>query len=326
MTRLIEILAIPGFQLLDLTGPLQVFASANELAKQETSDPYRIGTVSRSGGPVVSSSGLTVMTSPLSDPASPLHTLIVPGGQGIEAAMADALLIEWIAARSASAQRVVSICTGAFIVAASGRFDGRRVATHWERCDDLARRFPALTVEPHPIFIEDGSCWSSAGVTAGIDLCLALVERDLGRDLALAIARDLVVYLKRPGGQSQYSAMLSLQRSSRFVDLHDWMLKTLAGDLSLGALAQKAGMSERSFSRRYLEETGITPARAVERLRIEAARTLLADTPLPVKTVAKQCGFQNEETLRRSFTRLLATSPQDYRRNWQADEQHAIEA
>ena len=203
---------------------------------------------------------------------------------------------------------------GAFLLAAAGLLDGRRAATHWMHCAELARRFPAVRVEPDPIFVRDGAIWTSAGVTAAIDLALALVEEDVGRSLALAVARHLVMFLKRPGGQAQFSTVLSLQGAEdRFGRLHSWMAGRLTDDLSLPALARKVGMSERSFSRHYVEATGITPARAVERLRVEAARRLLSDTRLPVKRIVARCGFGSEETLRRSFVRLLAATPQDYR-------------
>ena len=188
------------------------------------------------------------------------------------------------------------------------------MTTHWSHCAELARRFPAVRVEPDPIFVRDGPAWTSAGVTAGIDLALALVEQDLGRALALAVARHLVVFLKRPGGQAQFSATLALQgEEDRFDALHGWIGAHLSEDLSLPVLAGEAGMSERSFSRHYAEATGHTPARVVERLRVEAARHLLSDSRQPVKRIAQCCGFGSEETMRRSFLRLLAATPQDYR-------------
>ncbi|MGH7056585.1 MAG: GlxA family transcriptional regulator [Acetobacteraceae bacterium] len=186
-------------------------------------------------------------------------------------------------------------------------------------CADLARRFPAVRVEPDPIFVHDGPVWTSAGVTAGIDLALALVEEDPGRDVALAVARYLVVFLKRPGGQAQFSAALSLQAAEdSFGALHAWISSHLGRDLSLPVLAAEAGMSERSFSRHYREATGLTPARAVERLRVEGARRLLSESRLPVKRIARRCGFGSEETMRRGFLRLLATTPQDYRARFSA--------
>jgi transcriptional regulator GlxA family with amidase domain len=209
---------------------------------------------------------------------------------------------------------VASVCTGAFLLAASGALDGRRAATHWSVCDELAKRYPAVQVEPDPIFVRDGSVWTSAGVTAGIDLALALVEQDLGRTVALAVARYLVVFLKRPGGQAQFSEALLLQSAEdEFGVLHDWIGKHLGDDISLPKLADQAGMSERSFSRHYAEATGQTPARAVERLRVEAARRLLSETRLPVKRISQRCGFGSEETMRRSFLRVLSATPQDYR-------------
>jgi transcriptional regulator GlxA family with amidase domain len=210
--------------------------------------------------------------------------------------------------------RRASVCTGAFLLAASGALDGKRAATHWSVCAEFARRFPAVRVETDPIFVRDGVVWTSAGVTAGIDLALALVEEDLGRAAALAVARYLVVFLKRPGGQAQFSAALSLQvADDRFGALHEWISGHLAEVISLPVLARQAGMSERSFSRRYAQATGMTPGRAVERLRLEAARRLLLETRLPVKRIAQRCGFGSEETMRRSFIRLLAVAPQDYR-------------
>ena len=209
---------------------------------------------------------------------------------------------------------MASVCTGAFLLAASGLLDGCRVATHWTRCEELARKFPALTVESNPIFIQQGAVWTSAGVTAGIDLCLALVEEDLGRAVALEVARHLVVFLKRPGGQSQFSVTLSLQKGdSRFAELHAWIAEHLTLDLTLATLAAQAGMSERSFVRHYRAETGQTPARAVELIRVETARRQLADSSASIKRIAVQCGFGCEETLRRSFLRVLSVTPQAYR-------------
>jgi transcriptional regulator GlxA family with amidase domain len=313
--RVIEMVAFDAVQLLDVTGPLQVFATANEtVARAGGEHPYAIRIVARQAPHVTASAGIVLATQPLSPPRTPVDTLIVAGGPGVKAAAADSELVAWVTARAAAARRTASVCTGAYLLAATGLLDGRRAATHWSVCDDLARCFPAVRVEPDPIFVRDGPVWTSAGVTAGIDLALALLEEDLGRDLALAVARYLVVFLKRPGGQAQFSAALSLQAAEApFGKLHAWIDANLARDLSLPTLAVQAGMSERSFSRRYLEATGLTPARSVERLRVEAARRLLADTRTPIKRVARQCGFGTEETMRRSFLRLLSTSPQDYR-------------
>jgi transcriptional regulator GlxA family with amidase domain len=312
--RAVDIVAFPAVQVLDVVGPLQVFASANVLAAEAGTAPPYVPRVVAQSSSVVCSAGLGLVAEVLPPVKEPLDTLIVAGGQGVDDAAANPALLEWVQARAATVRRTASVCTGAFILAAAGLLDGRCSATHWSRCNELARRYPAVRVEADPIFIQDGPIWTSAGVTAGIDLALALVEQDVGRALALRVARDLVVFLKRPGGQAQFSAALMLQEAGgSFSALHDWIGRNLDGDLSLATLARQAGMSERSFSRRYANATGRTPARAVEQLRVEAARHYLADTRLPLKVVAQRCGFGSEEIMRRCFHRILATSPQDYR-------------
>ncbi|HWL20263.1 MAG TPA: GlxA family transcriptional regulator [Bradyrhizobium sp.] len=313
--RVVEVLAYPAVQLLDVTGPFQVFASANDIvAETGGTPPYVLRVVAKGGDSVMASGGLAIAAGPLPRRGAALDTLMIAGGPGVDAASADLALIKWIGERARTARRVASVCTGAFLLAASGVLDGRRAATHWSCCAELARRYPAVRVESDPIFVRDGAVWTSAGVTAGIDLALALVEEDLGRDVALAVARYLVVFLKRPGGQAQFSTALSLQAAEdRFGALHAWIAGHLADDISLPVLARQAGMSERSFSRRYVEATGLTPVHAVERLRVEAARRLLSESRLPVKRISQRCGFGSEETMRRSFLRLLATTPQDYR-------------
>jgi transcriptional regulator GlxA family with amidase domain len=313
--RAIEVLAYPSVQLLDVTGPLQVFATANEhIVQAGGAAPYVLRVIAKAGEAVTSSAGLSIAAGPLPRANSAVDTLLVAGGPGVEAAAADPALVDWVRQHAAKARRVASVCTGAYLLAASGVLDGRRAATHWSVCKEFARRYPAVQVEPDPIFVRDGSVWTSAGVTAGIDLALALVEQDLGRTVALAVARYLVVFLKRPGGQAQFSAALSLQSAEdQFGVLHDWINRHLADDISLPMLADQAGMSERSFSRHYAEATGLTPARAVERLRVEAARRLLSESRLPVKRISQRCGFGSEETMRRSFLRVLSATPQDYR-------------
>ena len=313
--RVIEVLAFPEVQLLDVAGATQVFVAANEhAAGSGLLPPYSVRVIAPSGAQVRTTSGLSLATAPLPDTSAPLDTLLVAGGQGVMRVAEDLALLDWLRARSATARRVASVCTGAFLLAASGLLDGRRAVTHWEYCDQLAARYPAITVDPDPIFIHDGAIWTSAGVTAGIDLCLAMVEEDLGRAPALAVARHLVVFLKRPGGQAQFSAALSLQAvDDRFAGLHGWLAGHLADDLPVRRLAQQAGMSERTFLRRYRDATGTTPQRAVERLRVEAARQMLAETHIPVKRVAARCGFGTEEAMRRSFLRLQGVNPRDYR-------------
>jgi transcriptional regulator GlxA family with amidase domain len=317
-SRRIEVLAFPNVQMLDVAGPIQVFTAANERATSPHARlPYETRVIAPEGAEIRATSGLAFATDPLPDPTEPVDTLIVAGGQGVMEAAGDTRLVEWLKRRASAARRTASVCTGAFLLAATGLLDRRRAVTHWEYCDDLARRYPAVRVECDPIFVHDGGMWSSAGVTAGIDLSLALVEEDLGRPIALSVARHLVMFLKRPGGQAQFSAALSLQSADeRFADLHVWLADHLAEDMPLSRLASQAGMSERTFLRRYREATGVTPARAIERLRVEAARQLLADTRLPAKRIATRCGFGSEETMRRNFARLQGVSPQDYRQRF----------
>ncbi len=316
--RRVEIVCYPDVQLLDVAGPLQVFATANDQAQFEKRPaPYEIVVVGAS--PLTrTSSGLPLGNEPLPAPGAPLDTLIVPGGYGVYPACEDKALLDWISARAKDARRLASVCSGAFLIASLGLLDGKRAVTHWGRCNAFRQRFPAVKLDPDPIFLRDGTIWTSAGVTAGIDLALALVEEDCGPALALAVARQLVVFLKRPGGQAQFSAALALQsEAERFSALHAYMAEHLGDDLSVPVLAVQAGMSERHFQRQYREETGLTPARAVEKLRLEAARRRLEHGE-SVKRTAALCGFGTEETLRRVFLRALAVTPQDYRARFAA--------
>ena len=310
--RRIEVLVFPDAQLLDVTGPLQVFASANELleisGKPPAYEPMLVGRERQ----VRTCSGVVVACRELPGPETPLDTMIVPGGKGTNAACEDRRLVDWIVRRSGKARRTVSVCSGALLLATGGLLDGRSAATHWVRCAELARKFPLVRVEPDPVFVRDGNIWTSAGVTAGIDLALSLIEDDLGRPMALAVARELVVFLKRPGGQAQFSTTLALQHGDeRFERLHAWIVENLRGDLSLPRLAERAGLSPRSFSRHYAKSTGRTPARAVEELRIETARRLLEEG-MPVGQVSRRCGFGSEETMRRGFLRRLGATPKEY--------------
>lgn len=328
MRRRIEFLAFDDCQLLDVAGPLQAFASANDLAAEAGApEPYEPVVVGASERPR-SSSGLALDAAPLPATDAPLDTLIVAGGRGVDAASADARLLGWVRGRAAAARRTASVCSGAVLLAAAGLLDGRRAVTHWRRCDDFERAFPKVRLERDPIFIRDGAVWTSAGVTAGIDLALAMIEADLGRAPALAVARHLVVFLKRPGGQSQFSAVLALQEtggretggresSGRFDDLHAWILENLRRPLPLAELADRAGMSLRSFSRRYRQATGRTPAQAVEELRLESARRQL-EQGRPVARAAAACGFGSEETMRRAFLRRLGVGPREYRERFSA--------
>jgi transcriptional regulator GlxA family with amidase domain len=313
--RRVEVLAFPDVQLLDVTGPFQVLATANDLARQAGRPaPYALKVVSAVPGPIASSSGLTLFADPLPSPAQPIDTLIIAGGSGVYAACDNAALVHWIARRSHDARRTASVCTGAFLLAATALLDGRRATTHWSRCARLAADHPAIRVEPDPIYVNEGKYWTSAGVTAGIDMTLALLQADLGRAAATAVAQHLVVFAKRPGGQAQFSAGLALAGTDESFDrLHDWMHRNLSSNLAVPVLAEQAGMSERSFLRHYRQIVGITPARAVERVRVEAARQALGQTALPLKRIARDCGFGSEDTMRRSFLRVLAVPPHAYR-------------
>jgi transcriptional regulator GlxA family with amidase domain len=313
-TRHIVVLAFPDAQLLDIAGPAQVFATAAEIHGGRPVPAYRVTVASRDGGPAVTSSGVTLMTCPLTE-AGPVDTLIVSGGAGVFAAADDAAIVGWLRDTAKAARRSCSVCTGAFALAAAGVLDGKRAVTHWRSCAELAERFPAVRVEKDPIFIEDGGVWTSAGVTAGIDLALAMVERDLGRRLALQVAQRLVVFLKRPGGQSQFSATLAAQASDdgAFGVLHDWMAANLAADLRVETLADRAGMSVRNFARLYRARTGTTPAKAVAAMRVEAARAMLEETAVPVAEVARRSGYGDEEAMRRAFLKGLGVAPGRYR-------------
>jgi transcriptional regulator GlxA family with amidase domain len=312
---MVDFLAFPDVQLLDVTGPFQVLATANRLAEEAgLPAPYALKVIAATAGPITASAGLTMLADPLPPPDQPVHTLVIAGGPGVHIAHRDEALVDWVRRRAAVTTRITSVCTGAFLLAATGLLDGRRATTHWSRCAELAAAFPAITVEPDPIYINDGPIWTSAGVTAGIDMALALLQADLGRPAATAVARHLVVFAKRPGGQAQFSAGLALAGSDATFDrLHDWMKQNLRSNLAVPILADQVGMSERSFLRHYRLVTGTTPARAVERVRVEAARQVLGETTLPLKRIARECGFGSEETMRRSFLRILAVPPHAYR-------------
>src|SRR6266851_3890137 len=297
---------VVGFEqalLLDIAGPFEVFSAARKLsAARGLPEPYRLSLISPRGGEITTSAGVALRTLPLAAlEGEPIDTVIVVGGFGSREAVHEAALIGWIAERARRARRVCSVCTGAFLLAEAGLLDGRRAVTHWWASDEMQKRYPGVCVDPDPIFLRDGKIWTSAGVTAGIDLALALVEEDLGHALALGVARHLVVFLKRPGGQSQYSAMLQTQArdDGGFAELHDWMAHHLAEDLNVDALARRTGMSPRNFARVYARRMGATPAKAVELLRIEAARRALEETAAPIETIARRCGFGDEERMRR---------------------------
>ncbi len=321
--RRVAILVYEGVQSLDLTGPLEVFAGAQRLidASGRRGRGYELQVIAPRRGPLRTSSGLSVTAEQgIAETMLPLDTLIVAGGAGAEEAAGDAELTAWIASAAAGARRTASVCTGGFLLARAGLLDGRRATTHWASAGELARRHPAVEVDPDPIFVRDGSIWTSAGVTAGMDLALALVEEDLDREAALTIARHLVLFLRRPGSQSQFSAVLSAQQPERepLRDALRSIVEDVAGEHSVEAMAARAHMSPRHFARTFREQTGVTPARYVERVRLEAARRRLEETSEPLAGVAGCCGFASAETMRRVFIRSLGVGPAEYRRRFQA--------
>ncbi len=313
--REVVILTYEGANLLDVAGPAQVFATAAR-PRDGGGAAYRVSVVARPGGPTLTSTGIAIVALPLADlPPAAIDTLIVAGGPGVQASRRDPETLAWLGAQAARARRVCSVCTGAFLLAATGLLDGRRATTHWRFAQALQARFPKVKVEAEPIYVQDGALWSSAGVSAGIDLALALVEADLGHAAALEVARDLVVFLKRPGTQAQFSAALAGQviGDGRFGELHAWIAANLEQDLRVERLAERLAMSPRNFARAFASATGSTPAKAVEAARIEAARRLLEETPRPVGWVARRCGFGDDERMRRSFIRRIGVAPSDYR-------------
>lgn len=324
--RQIVLVLFPGVQSLDVSGPLEVFSGAQRLiAAQEaggrSARGYELRTLSPRGEPVRTSSGLTLVPDGSFDQApATIDTLVVPGGDGTRQAIRDEHLLRWIAQASGRARRTASVCTGAFLLAAAGLLDGRRATTHWASAEALARRHPDVEVDPEPIFVCDRGVWTSAGVTAGMDLSLALVEDDHDRELALTIARHLVLFLRRPGNQSQFSATLAAQQPERqpLREVQRQVVEDVAADHSVEALAARAHMSPRHFARAFRAETGVTPARWVERVRLEAARRRLEETAEPIAAIALACGFGTAETMRRVFLRTLEVGPAEYRRRFQA--------
>ena len=266
-------------------------------------------------GRVTLSNGLRLGAAPLPDPVPAHHTLLVAGGEGARRATGDPHVVDWVARAAGRARRTTSVCTGAYLLAAAGLLDGRRATTHWRFCDDLAERHPLVDLDPDPVFVRDGDVWTSAGVTAGMDLALALVDEDLGPDVALRVARELVIFLKRPGGQSQFSGALAAQQASQpeLRRLQAWIAGHLDEDLSVPALAARANMSERSFARAFRREVGQPPASYVEALRVERARQLLEDSAPSLEAVASATGFHSAEVLRRAFHRRIGVGPAAYR-------------
>ncbi|MFF4394699.1 GlxA family transcriptional regulator [Streptomyces sp. NPDC001480] len=310
--RSVLVLLFDGVQSLDVTGPVEVFAGA----ETHTPGSYRIRTASLDGAPVRTSSGLTLLPDQALPEAAGTHTLLVPGGHGTREP--DPRLTGWLRENGPRAARLVSVCTGALLLARAGLLDGRRVTTHWAYCDKLARDHPAVQVDPDPIYVRDGRVSTSAGVTSGIDLVLALVEEDLGRETALVIARHLVVFLRRPGNQAQFSAQLAAQTAQRepLREVQRWITEHPADDLTVESLAARARLSPRHFARAFQHETGTTPGRYVDRVRLEHARRLLEDTGDGVEEISRASGYGTPEAMRRAFVRALGASPAEYRRRF----------
>jgi transcriptional regulator GlxA family with amidase domain len=318
--KTVVFLAAPGTQILDVAGPFQIFVRAAELFVREhpsQKSPYNVVLASTTRRkPVATNCGLVLTGSAtFRSLRFPVDTLLVAGGSGLEKAALDQELLAWLRSAAQRVRRIGSICTGAFLLASAGLLDGKRVTTHWKWAADLARQCKLATVDPDPIYIRDGNTYTSAGITAGMDLALALVEEDLGSPLALKVAREMVLYLRRPGGQSQFSAAMALQASDRkqIEELRSWAFDHLEQNLTVETLAAKAGMSPRHFARVFVKETGITPARFVERLRVDAARRRLEESRDKLEKIATDCGFGSLSSLRRSFLRVLRVPPADYR-------------
>jgi transcriptional regulator GlxA family with amidase domain len=320
--RPIVLVAFDGCQTLDVVGPAEVFAGAARLGEREGRRHYTVTIASLAGGLVRGASGVTLDTIALDDAVAdrPADTLIIGGGFSAPAAATDADLVAAVARAAAPARRVASVCTGAFVLAAAGLLDGRRATTHWSSAARLSQRHPAVEVDADPIFVRDGNVWTSAGVTAGLDLALALVADDLGQDVAHEIARWLVMFVRRPGGQVQFSTHLAAPRPERSAlrELLDWLPDHLDDDLGVAALARRACMSPRTFARAFRAEVGATPAAHVEAMRVERAKQLLSATTAPLAVVAARCGFGAVETFHRVFRKVAGTTPDRYRQHFLA--------
>jgi transcriptional regulator GlxA family with amidase domain len=317
--RHVVIVAFPGIQPLDVVGPHEVFAGATRvLASANQPGGYRLTVASADGASARSESGLELGTAPLPDSGERIDTLVIPGGGGVDSARANDALIEWVRATAPRCRRVATVCSGTFVAAEAGLLVGRRVTTHWARAEELRAAYPALTVDADPIYINDGKYWSSAGVTAGIDLSLALVQQDFGVDVAQMVARWLVMFLHRPGSQTQFASPVWVPRAERSTvrAVQSLVEAAPSGDHRLPALAAAAAMSVRHFTRVFTAEVGETPSRFVERVRLEAARRELETTGDTLDVIALRCGFGSAETLRRVFQRRLEVSPDAYRRRF----------
>jgi transcriptional regulator GlxA family with amidase domain len=312
--KTIGLLAYDDMQALDLAGPLDVFGGANSLAPG--TPRYELCIIGLHGNAVRAENGLALVPACALDDAPPLDTLLIPGGCGARTTInRDARLIAWLRERAPSTRRIVSVCTGAYVLAATGLLDGRRITTHWRYADDLACRHPALRVEPDRLFLRDGCFATSGGLTAGMDLALALVEEDLGAPAALEVARYLVMYVKRPGNQAQFSAPLAAQAQGnrRMSSLVDWLMANLGGELTIERMAEHVAMSARNFRRVFADTFGMTPARFVEKLRLEQACMRLTQSRASIERIAAGVGFNSADAFRRAFRTHFGATPNEYR-------------
>ncbi|BBY44300.1 AraC family transcriptional regulator [Mycolicibacterium celeriflavum] len=315
--RTVLILGYPGVQALDLVGPFEVFTGASMYLKGQGREGYAVSVVSRNGESVSTGTGLTFAADPLPDARRPVDTVILPGGYGVDEARSDPDVIGWVQTVAKDARRVVSVCTGAFLAAQAGLLDGCVATTHWAFTDRMAHEFPSVAVDPEPIFVRSSDrVWTAAGVTAGIDLALSLVEDDHGTDAAQTVARWLVMYLRRPGGQTQFAAPVWMPRAKRapIRAVQEAIEGKPGATHSIPELARRAAMSPRHFTRVFTDEVGEAPGAYVERIRTEAARRQLEETDDTVTVIAARCGFGSAETLRRNFVRRLGISPDQYRK------------
>jgi transcriptional regulator GlxA family with amidase domain len=318
-TRRIGFLVYPNIEIIDLCGPLDAFVYADYWARERKRPDelgYDVRVIAPKPGPVKTMCGVDIVaTHGLEDVTEGLDTLIVVGGIGVVQACDNPELVEWVKTMARGVRRLASVCTGAFLLAAAGLLTNRRVTTHWGYCEQLAAAYPSLRVDPNLIFVRDGNIYTSGGITSGIDLALALIEEDLGRDIPRFVAGTMVVFLRRPGGQTQFSPFLLSEAKNRhdIRQLQAWIIAHPAAEHTVGNLADRVAMSPRNFARFFQSETGTTPGKFVEQARVEAARCKLEQTVLPVDTIAEQCGFGNAERMRRTFQRLFQVSPHDYR-------------
>lgn len=322
--RLVVFLLHDHVNVLDVTGPLEVFSQPCRMGAGDP--PYRIMVVSPEGGAVRTSAGLALLTEPIALLKNEkIDTLLIPGGGPRYEPFAPQSVIDWLLAAAPKIRRVCSVCTGAFALASAGLLAGRRATTHWMASAELRRVEPAVRLEQDAIYVCDGKVWTSAGVSAGIDLALALIEADLGHALAMKVARRMVVFLKRPGGQSQFSVPLLRQGADdSFAELHAWIAANLGADLRVERLAERVNMSPRTFARTYAARLKRTPARTVEAMRLEAACAMLEQTGLPLKRIALDCGVGDEQNLRRAFQRQFGVNPLDYRERFAAGQDEAL--